>query len=134
MSTPKKAMAVTRADVTLEDMENFLKRAFHALHPKKGALKGEIIYDLFLSHKVGIRVWTSIGEHQTVSAPTGADAIRVQLYNYEKNRPMMPGKAPIVKRTQGWKDNLQDRIEDYMEAYDAHEEDIEAGKYIDWSK
>lgn len=127
-------MAAQFTDVTLQDMETFLKRAFRALNPKKDIIRGEVVYDLFLSSKVGVRVWTSIHQHATSGADVGADAIRVQLYNFVRGFPLMRGKAPIVKRTQGWRDNLKDRIEDYVEAYDSREEDIEAGKFIDWSK
>jgi hypothetical protein len=51
-----------------------------------------------------------------------------------KGRPLKPGKAPIVKRTQGWKDNLRERVEDEIEDYDSQEENIEAGKFITWTK
>jgi hypothetical protein len=129
--TEKKG-GVQFTEVTIQEMEAFLNRAFRALHPKKSAIRGETVYDLFLSDKVGIRVWTSIAEHSTSGAGLGADAFRVQLYNFQKGKPLKPGKAPIVKRTQGWRDNLRERIEDEMEAYDSREEDIEAGRYITW--
>jgi hypothetical protein len=125
-------MAAQFTEVTLDEMEKTLQRAFHALHPRKGALKGEVVIDLFLSEKAGVRVWTSISERGTSGAGVGQDALRVQLYNFAKGRPMKPGKAPIVKRTQGWKDNLRERVEDEIESYDTHEEDIEAGKFINW--
>jgi len=118
----KKAMAATYTEVTLEEMGKYLFRAFRALKPQKGALRGENIYDLFLTPDIGIRVWSSISEHGTSGADVGADAIRVQFYNFKKQRPMLTGKAPIVKRTQGWKDNLKDRIEDIMEMFDDKED------------
>lgn len=127
-------MAATYQEVSLEEMTKFLTRGFHALRPKKSVINGEVVFDLLMSPKAGIRVWTSIGANQAKGADVGADAIRVQLYSFAKNKPLMPGKAPIVKRTQGWKDSLQDRIEDFIEKYDEKEEDIEAGRYIDWSK
>jgi hypothetical protein len=129
-----KSMAAQYTDVSLVEMEATINRAFHSLHPRKGALKGEVVFDLFLSPKVGVRVWSSISEHGTTGAGVGADAIRVQLYNFEKGRPLKPGKAPIVKRTQGWKDNLRERVEDEIEDYDSQEENIEAGKFITWTK
>ena len=131
---PVTAMAAQFTDVTLGDMETLLSRSFHSLHQKKGAIKGELVVDLYFSPKVGTRVWTSIGQNQTSGADVGDDAIRVQLYNFEKNMPLMRGKAPIVKRTQGWKDNLRERIEENLERFYEKEEDIEAGKFIDWSK
>jgi len=127
-------MAAQFTEISLQDMESFLNRAFRALRPDKGVQRGEIYYDLKLSQKAGIRVWTSISPQGLTGAGVGQDAIRVVLYSFAKNRPLVPGKAPIVKRTQGWRDNLKDRIEDYMEMYDSREEDIEAGSYIDWGK
>ena len=120
MST-KTAMAAKYTEISLEDMERFLKRAFRVLSPKKNTERREIVYDMLISPKAGIRVWTSIGQHTQTGAGVGADAIRVQFYNFAKNRPMLTGKAPIVKRTQNWRDSLRDRIEDILELYDEKE-------------
>ncbi len=133
MSTTKRAGGAQYTEVSLKEMESFISRAFRALHPKKSAIRGETVFDLHLSDKAGIRVWSSIAEHGTSGADVGADAIRVQLYNFSKGAPLIPGKAPIVKRTQGWRDNLRERIEDYIEAYDSKEEDIEAGRFVRWA-
>lgn len=132
MSTARKAMAAQFTELTLDEMESFLKRAFRVLRPKKQAIRGEIVFDLAVGPTTVIRVWTSVPQFGTTGAGHGADAIRIQLYSMAKNRPLVPGKAPIVKRTQGWRDNLKDRIEDYMELYDSKEEAIEAGQFIDW--
>jgi hypothetical protein len=132
--TTKKGMAATYVEMTLQEMEQYLNRAFRVLHPKQGADRGEIYFDLHLSPTAGIRVWSSVPQHGTTGRGVGVDPIRVQFFNFRKNKPMIPGKAPIVKRTQGWRDNLRERIEEYMELYDAHEEDIEAGKFIDWNR
>ena len=115
------AMAAKYTEISLEDMERFLKRAFRVLNPKKGAERREVYYDLNISPKAGIRVWTSVGQHSGVGAGVGADAIRVQFYNFQSNRPMLRGKSPIVKRTQNWRDSLRNRIEDIMELYDEKE-------------
>lgn len=116
------AMAARYTTISLEDMEKFLKRAFRVLEPKKGVERREVVYDLFLSPKVGIRVWTSIGPHSGTGAGVGADAIRVTFFNFQKNRPLLRGKSPIVKRTQNWRDSLRNRIEDIMEMYDEKED------------
>lgn len=121
MSTVTAMAGAKYTEVTLEEMEQFLKRAFRVLRPKQGVERREIVYDMYLSPKAGIRVWTSIGQHRSTGADAGADAIRVSFFNFEKNRPMIPGKAPIVKRTQNWRDSLRNRIEDYMELYDEKE-------------
>ena len=116
------AMAARFTEVTLEDMEKFLRRGFRALRPKKGDERREVFFDLFLSPNVQIRVWTSIGAGRDVGAEKGADAIRVQLRSNRLNRPLMKGKAPIVKRTQNWRTNLQKLIEDYVETYEEKED------------
>lgn len=111
-------MAATYTEVTLEDMEKFLKRGFRSMRPKQGVLRNEYYYELSISGNVAIRVMTSIGRGSNSGADVGADAIRVQLMGVGTKRPLMTGKAPIVKRTQGWRNNLQDRIEDLLEAYE----------------
>jgi len=118
----KKAMAAQFTEVTLEDMEKFLKRGFRVLRPSKGSDKGEIYYELKLGPFVGIRVWTSIKPHTGVGADVGADAIRVQLVSLKDHGPLEKGKAPIVKRTQGWRSSLQDKIEELVEKYEDREE------------
>lgn len=130
--TVKRAMASQYTQVSLEDMETFLKRAFRVLRPVKSADKGEVYYYLTISPTTGIRVWTSVPSGGSTGAAAGQDAIRVQLFSTRKNKPLKPGKAPIVKRTQGWKDSLKDRIEDALDDYDAHEEEIEAGRFVNW--
>jgi hypothetical protein len=114
----KQAMAAQFTEVTLEDMDKFLKRGWRALRPKQGTDRGELYYDLHLSDHVVIRVWTSIRARQETGAGVGEDAIRIQFLSKTLKRPIMKGKAPIVKRTQGWRNNLQDRIEDYIQAYE----------------
>jgi hypothetical protein len=111
-------MAAQYTEVTLTDMDIFLKRGFRALRPKQGLQFGEYFYDLFFSSSVALRVWTSIRKTSEVGAGVGEDAIRVQLMGVDSKRPLMKGKAPIVKRTQGWKNTLQNRIEEAMEAYE----------------
>lgn len=110
-------MAATFTEITLPEIEKYLKRAFHALKPTQGVNRGEIYMDLNLSDKVAIRVMTSVHKGQQSAADVGSDAIRILLVSTAKNRPLKSGKAPIVKRTQGWKDNLRERVEDEMEDY-----------------
>jgi hypothetical protein len=108
-------MAAQYTEVTLDDMEKFLKRGFRALRPKQGVNRGEYYYDLTLSPHMLIRVWTSIQRGSDSGAGVGEDAIRVQLLSMLTKRPLVAGKAPIVKRTQGWKNTLQNKIEDAIE-------------------
>lgn len=127
-------MAIQFTPVTLDEMTTFLKRAFRSLQPKVGSERGETIIDLLVLPEVGagIRVWTSIQAGGNHGAGVGDDAIRVQLFSFSKNKPLKPGKAPIVKRTQNWRDSLTDRIEDYLEAISDREEEIVAGRFINW--
>lgn len=115
-------MAAQYVEITLEEMEKFLKRAFRILRPKQSQQRGEVCYDLKLGAFVGIRVWTSIRPGSGTGAAVGADAIRVQFVSLKDQGPLEKGKAPIVKRTQGWRDNLKDRVEDLIEKYEEKEE------------
>jgi len=115
-------MAAQYIEISLDEMEKFLKRGFRALRPKQGQQRGEIYFDLHLGQFVGIRVWTSIRPHSGTGAEVGADAIRVQLISLKDQGPLEKGKAPIVKRTQGWRNGLQDRIEELAEKYEDNDE------------
>ncbi len=94
-----------------------LRRTFRALKPRRATIRGETTINLYFTPDLGVRIFTSIGAGQDKSAEAGADAIRVVFYNFSKDRPLIPGKAPIVKRTQNWRNALQERIEDYLELY-----------------
>lgn len=121
----RQAMAAQFTNITADDMLKFLNRAFHALHPSRPFNKNdEMVVDLALNDAktIGIRVWTSIRSGAERASEVGTDAIRVQFYNFAKNKPMLTGKTPIVKRTQNWRDNLKDRIIDIMEQYDDRED------------
>lgn len=112
-------MAATYTEISLEDMDKFLKRAFRALRPKQNLTRGEVTYDLALSPNVHIRIYTSIHRGSEMGAGKGSDSIKLLLWGPKANRPLTKGKAaPIVKRTEGWKNSLQNRIEDMMELYE----------------
>lgn len=115
-------MAAQYIVITLDEMEKYLKRAFRIMRPTQGQQRGELYYDLNLGPFVGVRVWTSIRPGSEVGAEVGADAIRVQFVSLKDNGPLEKGKAPIVKRTQGWRDSLKDRIEDLVEKYHENED------------
>lgn len=120
----KQAMAAQYTAVTLQDLTTYLKRTFRVLRPTTGSSQGEVTVDLFLNDEqtVGIRVWSSIRSGGTQGVGVGEDAIRVMLYDFTHNKPMLKGKVPIVKRTQGWRDNLKDRIEEIVEMFHDKEE------------
>ena len=79
--------------------------------------------------RVAIKVFTSIRHGSEQAAGVGDDAIRVGLYR--DGRPLKSGKWPIVKRTQGWKDNLRERVEDMMEKADS-DPAVEGGGFVTW--
>lgn len=120
--TKKTAMAATFTEVTLDDMDKFLKRGFRILRPVQGQQRGEFYYDLRVGKFVGIRVWTSVSIHSGTGAGVGSDAIRVQLISLKDKGPLERGKAPIVKRTQGWRNSLQNKIEELVEKYEERED------------
>jgi hypothetical protein len=108
-------------EITLEEMEKFLKRAFRALRPKKGESRGEVYYDLNLSDdEVIVRVWTSIHPRSGAGAGRGEDAIRVTMIT-KGGKALMP-KSKIVMRTKNWRNALQDRIEELHELYESKAE------------
>jgi hypothetical protein len=124
------AMAAQFTEVSLDDMRTFLKRAFHALEPQKDEInRGEIVISLPLSDRVSVKVFTSVHHGAEQAAGVGDDAIRVGLYR--DGRPLKSGKWPIVKRTQGWKENLRERVEDMMEKADS-DPAVEGGGYVNW--
>lgn len=110
-------MAAQFVEIELEEVERVLKRGARIMRPKKGVHQGMVYYDLRLSDRCGIRVWTSIPERRGTGKDVGESAIRIQLIDLGNGRPLKKGKAPIVKRTQGWADNLRARIRDARVEY-----------------
>lgn len=123
--TIKQAMAAEFTEVSLDDMEKFLKRSFRVLRPKRVTDRGEVVYVLHLGKFVGVKILTSIRPGSGVGADVGQDAIRVGLISLKDGGPLerlKNGKFPIVKRTQNWRDSLKDRIEDCIETYEDKED------------
>lgn len=105
-------------EVTLDDMDRFLKRGYRALRPKQGTARGEIYYDLDVSdRKIFIRVWTSIHPRSGTGAGVGEDAIRVAFVT-AGNSGLIKG-SKTVKRTGRWKSTLQEKIEELLEMYES---------------
>jgi hypothetical protein len=123
-------MAATYTPITLEEIDQFLKRAFRTMRPKLVNYKGEAAYELSLSDIVKIRVATSVGFGGASAAGKGEDAIRVGLFSTKTDRWLRMGKQPIVKRTQGWRDSLRERIEDAMEEYYDQWEDKDPSRAV----
>lgn len=113
-------MAAQYTNITLEDFDGYLKRAFRALRPKQAVCKGEYCYHLSLSPNVRIQILTAISRGADASRGVGTDTIKLMLVGSPTNRPLLAGKGSslAMKRTQGWKTTLQDRIEDLVELYE----------------
>ena len=103
-------------EVTLKEMETFLKRGFRALRPEQGVYRGQFIYDLSLSPSVVIRIYTSIMK-SGYSAGAGGDSIRIVFLGVRVDKPLVGGSF-LVKRTNSWRNSLQDKIEEYLELYE----------------
>jgi hypothetical protein len=114
------AGGATFTPITLDEILKLLRSAFHALDQDLLVHQGEKCVDLYLNdaHTVAIRVMTSVHSDTGEGAGRGVDPIRVGFYAPKLKRPLKSGKFPIVKRTQGWKDNLRARVEDEIEDYD----------------
>jgi len=118
-------MAAQYTEISLEEMETFLKRAFRILRPVQGVFQNEYYYDLKVGDAVGIRVWTSVKTYSGVGARAGADLIKVQLVSLKDHKPLEGGKIKredTIKRTQGWRDGLRDRVENFVEKYEDNDE------------
>jgi len=120
-------MAAQYTEVSLDDMDKFLKRAFRVYRPKQGVSGHEYSYELTLSHNVGIRILTSIHVRSGTGREVGADTIKAGLISLKDKGPLDKGKWNLVngaaiKRTQGWRTNLQDLIEGLIEKYDNKED------------
>lgn len=106
-------------EITLDEMEAFLKRAYHALQPKKSRYRtGQMVFDLSLSdnHQIFIRVYSSIFSGGVVQRK-GEDSIKVVMLT-DNGKALMP-KAKLVMQTTNWRSALQDRIEDFLELYES---------------
>jgi hypothetical protein len=103
-------------EVTLKEMDTFLKRGFRALRPDQGSFRGQVTYDLYLSPSVVIRIYTSIMQ-SGYSAGAGGDSIRVVILGVKSEKPLVSGSF-LVKRTNSWRNTLQDKIEEYIELYE----------------
>lgn len=103
--------------VSLEEIQKFLKRAFHSMPFKSRTEKGETVLDLAITDNVGVRVYTSVRPGRDLARGVGEDAIRVVFFNLKKDRPLKRGKGDRVYRIKTWRDNLRKRIEDLLEEY-----------------
>jgi len=130
MSAKQGASAVT---ITIEEMDKLIRRSFRAFHPRKEKSNwGEVLYILTPDDEDPdsiIRVQTSIFEGRQHAQRTGEDSIKVVLFNTRTKRPIAE-KQQRVHRTEGWKDNLRDRIETAIELFEDKAEERERQKQM----
>lgn len=110
-------MAATYTEITREEFKKFLNKAFRGYRPREFMQRNEYVYDINLDDHVAIRVYSSIHGHGS-SADVGQDAIRCVLFGTKINSPLNKKAAgTIVKRTQGWRSALLERIYSFIEEY-----------------
>jgi hypothetical protein len=105
--------------MSYSDIKTYLTRAWSGFRQRELVIRGERAIAVLFDEggHIGALVFTSVGAGAETAAGKGADAIRVGFYNFKNNKPLMTGKFPIVKRTTGWKDSLDDRIQEHMDSY-----------------
>jgi len=109
-------------EITKEDFEKFLRSRYRVYRPKEFVQdRGELVYDIPLSDHIVVKIYTSIAKGSGIGRGSGEDAIRVVMFGSTINRPVNKKAGnSIVKRTRGWKDNLSDRIDSFIETYHDH--------------
>lgn len=113
----KQSMAATFVSITKDEFDKFLKTRYRVYQPKVVDMRGEAVYDLSLTDDIAVRIYSSIS-YKGVGAEVGQDAIRVLLFGTKINRPInKKAGSSIVKRTQGWRNSLSDRIDSFIEEY-----------------
>lgn len=119
-------MAATYTKFSKDDFEKWLKREVWPLRYREGVDR-EIFYDVVLegkgSNTIFIRIWTSIYANESMVRGKERRPMRIQLKRGRLlSRDSVPltgsASAPIVKRTQGWKQNLKKRFEAYLSLYE----------------
>ena len=129
----KQAAGATYTQATIEEWDSFVNRTFHALHPKRGAIHGEIVFDLYLTQRVGIQIRTTVPTEGGETRKAGADIIQLMLMDFGRNKIMITrDMIQKVKRTKNWRDGVVDRVENLVELFDEHEAEIERGGFIQW--
>lgn len=111
----------TFTNITQTEMETFLVNE-NGFYPKPMTLPGtvELVYGKQLRHRnffLSLRVYTGINPDGQ-SREVGADAIRVTLFLWvRKDKIVKLSGDRRVHRVQGWKKNLQDRLDRWLEHF-----------------
>jgi hypothetical protein len=128
--TSMQRLAATAVPVTLEEVDQVIRRAYRAIKPRTGRLDtGEIVYYLTPDEEDPtnvIRVQTSVFRGGAAKGQ-GEDSFRVVLLNLKTDKPIA-GKAARVHRVEGWRDNLRKRIDDAIETFEDLKEEREQAR------
>jgi hypothetical protein len=96
--------------ISRQDMHDFLTAKGFALIPNLPGTK-ELVYGQVVRPGICLRVYTSVvGE---ASRDNGEDAIRCVLVTKVDNEVKFIGSDRRVHRVQGWRNNLQDRLNNW---------------------
>ncbi len=102
-------------NISIEEMEQFLiPQGF-----RKIEIPGtvELVYGKRVDTKdlqLSLRVYTGINPDGQ-SRKVGADAIRVDLFGMVENKPAYLGGSKRVHRVAGWRENLQNRLNNWLD-------------------
>jgi ssDNA-binding Zn-finger/Zn-ribbon topoisomerase 1 len=101
--------------ITPEEFERLMQENFFVCINADQSQR-ELIY-AFMWHDgtYALKVYSSIVPAQNGSRDVGKDAIRVVLFVLIENEYMPKWKASRVYRTKGWRENLQQRIDEGLE-------------------
>jgi hypothetical protein len=117
----KPRQAATAVPVTLEEIDQVIRRGFRAMKPKVSkAPWGEVLYSLTPDDdepQFEIRIQTSVF-HGGQARGEGEDSIKVLAVNAKTHKPILR-KVQRVHRTANWRDNLRSRIEEVLEEFES---------------
>lgn len=129
MTTKQAAKGDRSVTITFEEFQKYVTRAFRAFRPQHVVLDTQHAWILSLSPRIKVAIHSSIYA-SGMSAPSGTQPIKVGFMFAKGTTPgaalaPLHGKESwaIVKRTDNWRDNLEDRVNDCIEKYESNRQD-----------
>jgi hypothetical protein len=103
--------------IAREHMRQFLTERFFAAIDLPNIK--ELVYGKVIAHNVCLRVYTSIPKDGSISREVGRDAIRLLVMKRLTDGRVIPAmkKSKKVYRVEGWRENLQKRIDELTKEY-----------------
>ena len=103
-------------NISVEEMEQFLV----PLGFQKISISGtkEIVFAKRVDTdnlQLSLRIYSGIDQNSGQSRTVGADAIRVDLFGMIENKPTYLGGSKRVHRVAGWRENLQNRLNNWLD-------------------